>query len=109
MIVYVPAGVVELVLMVRTEVAAPAPEVTGWAENAQVAPVGRPEEQDRLTAALNPFDGEMEIVEAAAAPAETVTGDVAEIVKSGVLPAWTVRLTDVVWLTDVEVPVIVTL
>jgi hypothetical protein len=71
------------------------------------APVGRPAEQARFTAPLNPFAGVMETVEAIADPAATVTGDVTEIEKSAVVA--TVRLTDVLWLNDPEVPVIVTL
>jgi hypothetical protein len=71
------------------------------------APVGRPAEQARFTAPLNPFAGVMETVEAIEDPAATVTGEVAEIEKSAV--AATVRLTDELWLNDPEVPVIVTL
>jgi hypothetical protein len=71
------------------------------------APVGSPAEQARLTAPLNPFAGSTETVEAIEDPAATVTGDVAEIEKFAA-PA-TVRLTDVLWLNDPEVPVIVTL
>lgn len=71
------------------------------------APVGRPAEQARFTAPLNPFAGVMETVEAIEDPAATVTGDVIEIEKFAVVP--TVRLRDVLWLNDPEVPVIVTL
>ena len=74
-----------------------------------VAPAGRLEEQVTLTGELKPFIGVTETVEATDAPAETVTGDVAEIVKSATVPSCTVRLRDVIWLTDPELPVIVTL
>jgi hypothetical protein len=74
------------------------------------APEGSPEEQVRSTAPLNPFTGLIETVEAIEAPAETVTGEVAEIEKfPEVAVVCTVRLTDVLWLKDPEVPVIVTL
>ena len=72
------------------------------------APEGSPDEQARSTVASNPFTALMETVEAIEAPAETVTGDVAEMEKSGAVDACTVRLTDVLWLNDPEVPVIVT-
>jgi hypothetical protein len=64
--------------------------------------------QARLTVPLKPFIEVMVIVEVDDPPAETVAGETAEaaIPKSGVI---TVRLMDVLWLTDPEVPVIVTL
>jgi hypothetical protein len=92
--------------MVSVELFAPV-TVVGLKEH--VAPAGRPEEQATLTAELKPFTGVRETVDATEAPAETVTGDVAEIEKSGTVPACTVRLNTVVWFTDPEVPVIVTL
>jgi len=66
--------------------------------------------QARLTADAKPPVGATVIVEVTEAPAviEALDG-AAEIVKSGVAGALTVRLTDVLWLTDPEVPVIVML
>ncbi|MGA8311465.1 MAG: hypothetical protein WB755_15650, partial [Terriglobales bacterium] len=67
--------------------------------------------QDRLTVPLKPFTGAIVIVEVADPPAGTVAGesDDAAIVKSGGgRIGLTVRLTDVSWLKDPEVPVIVT-
>src|SRR5271156_1209585 len=74
-----------------------------------VAPVGSPEAQARSTSPLNPFAGLIETVEAINPPSATVSGEVAEIEKFATAPACTVRLTDVLWLNDPEVPVIVTL
>jgi len=68
--------------------------------------------QDRFTVPLKPFTGAMVIEEVAIPPAATEAGESADavIVKSGGGPTeFTVRLTDVLWLTDPEVPVTVTL
>ena len=68
--------------------------------------------QDRFTVPLKPLSGAMVIVEVADPPAATEAGDSADavIVKSGGGPTeFTVRLTDVLWLTNPEVPVTVTL
>src|ERR1700730_13235838 len=67
--------------------------------------------QDRFTVRLKPLSGAMAIVATADPPAEIEVGEsaVAAIVKSGVTGALTVRLIDVVWLTDPEVPVTVML
>jgi hypothetical protein len=99
----VPTGVVDVVVMFNVEL--PEPIEAGLKEHA--APAGRPAEQARLTAALNPFAGVMETVVATEEPAATVTGDVTEIENSTAVA--TVRLTDALWLNDPEVPVIVTL
>jgi hypothetical protein len=91
--------------MVSVELPAPDTEV-GVKEH--VAPAGRLEEHATLTGELNPFTGVSETVDAVDAPAETVTGDTAEMEKSAVVLACTIRLTDVVWFIEPEVPVIVT-
>ena len=67
--------------------------------------------QARLTVPVKPPVGAMVIVEVAVPPAATLAGAsvVRAIVKSGVAGALTVRLIDVVWLTDPEVPVTVML
>ena len=83
--------------------------VTEAGLNEHVAPAGRPEVQAKVTAELNWFTGLIETVDATDAPAETVAGDVAEMEKSGVVDACTVRLTDVVSFIDPEFPAIVTL
>jgi hypothetical protein len=64
--------------------------------------------QPKLTVPLKPPDGARVIVEVADPPAVTDAGKgEAERLKSGA--ACTVKLTDPLWLTDPEVPVIVTL
>ena len=70
---------------------------------------GSPEAQARSTSPVNPFAGLIETVDAINPPAATVNGEVAEIEKSATVPDCTTRLTDVLWLNDPEVPVIVTL
>jgi hypothetical protein len=92
--------------MVSVELFAPVIEA-GLKEH--VAAAGRPEEQVILTAELKPFSGVTETVDATDAPAETVTADVPEMEKSGPPTAWTVRLAEMLWLTDADVPVIVRL
>jgi hypothetical protein len=74
-----------VVLTVRVEV--PEPFATEFGLNEQVGAgvaLGAMPLQDRLTAPLKPFTGEMVIVEVAAPPAATVAGENAEavIVKS---------------------------
>lgn len=88
--VEVPAGVEAPVLIVSAEV--PLPPVTGVGANEQLAPVGNPEEQVRLTSPLNPLAGVTVIVEGVLFPATTVAGVVAASEKSR-----TARLNVVVW------------
>lgn len=70
----------------------PAP-VTEAGLKEHAAPAGRPEEQARLTAELNPFTAVIETFDVTEAPAETITGEAAETEKSGAVDACTVRLT----------------
>ena len=66
--------------------------------------------QARFTADAKPPTAVTVIVELTDEPAGTAALDgAAEMVKSGVVGAFTVRLTDALWLTDPEVPVIVVL
>ena len=59
----VPAGVLAAVLIVRVEVAAVAPGVTGVGAKAQVAPMGRVKEsQPSVTALLKPLRAATETV-----------------------------------------------
>jgi hypothetical protein len=64
----------------------------------------------KATALVKPLVGAIVIVEVADAPAATVAGAsaVAAIVKSGAGGAVTVRLPDVEWFREPELPVIVT-
>jgi hypothetical protein len=81
--------------------------LTGFGLNEQVG-AGVPPPvtlQARFTAFAKPFIGVMETVEVPDAPTETVTGEVAEMEKSSAGP--TTRLTDVLWLSEAEVPIIV--
>lgn len=79
-IVEIPTGVPLVVLMVNVEV--PLPPVTGEGVNEQLAPVGNPEEQVRLTSPLNPLAGVTVIEEGVLLPATTVAGAVAASEKS---------------------------
>ena len=100
-------------MAVTVNVDVPEPPVTGVGLNEHVA--GRFTVgvmlQDRATLPLKLFTGAIVIVEVADAPAATEAGASAEAerVKSGTGTALTVRLTDVLWLTDPKVPVTVTL
>jgi hypothetical protein len=96
--------------MVSTEVTAAVVGVTVGGTNAQVAPVGRPAVQVKVTALVNPFDGVTLTVEVAELPGATDAGAsaVAVTVKLGVPAAATISETVVVCTTDPEVPVIVT-
>jgi hypothetical protein len=99
-----------VVLMVSVEVPEPGTEV----ELNEHVGAGVPPPvmllQARLTLPLKLATGVMVMVEVADPPAETVAGEsaVAVIAKSGVVLACTTRLTEVVWLVDPEVPVMVT-
>lgn len=84
----VPTGVPTVVVIVRAEVTALAPGVTEFGTNAQVAPVGRPE-QERLTALVKPFDGVTVTVDVAEDPGAIEAGEraEAETVKLATAPA----------------------
>jgi len=101
------------VLTVRMEV--PEPFAIEAGMNAHVGAgvtIGIMPLQDRFTVPLKPLSGATVIVEVADPPTATEAGDSADaaMVKSGGGGTeFTVRLTEVLWLTDPEVPVTVTL
>jgi hypothetical protein len=107
-----PVGVVAEVLTVNVEV--PEPLAIELGTNTHVGAgltTGLTLLQDRLTVPLKLLSGATVIVEVADPPGGTVAGqsDDAAIVKSGDgRIGLTVRLTDVSWLKNPEVPVIVT-
>lgn len=93
--------------MVRVDVAADAPGVTGVGTKAQVAPAGRPSaSQVRAVALLKPFTAVTVTVDVLDEPAGTEAGVVAAMVKSGA--GLTVKSTVVLWTNDENVPVTVT-
>ena len=77
-------------------------DVAGFIENAPVTPVGQPVAV-RLTAALNPLDGKMKILDAPAPPCATVTF---EAVSAKLEPALTVNSNVVLAVADPPAPLI---
>jgi hypothetical protein len=106
----VPAGVPAVVVMVSTEVTAAVVGVTDGGTNAQVAPVGRPAVQVKVTALVNPFEGATLTVDVAVPAGATEAGEsaVAVTAKLGPPAAATVSETVVISTTDPELPVMVT-
>lgn len=99
-----------MVLTVRVEVPDPPGTELGLNEHTGVrVTVGVMLLQDKLTAPLKPFCAAMVIVEVADAPSATVAGEsgVAATVKSA--GPVTVKLTEVLWLSEPPVPVTVRL
>jgi hypothetical protein len=78
----VPAGVLDVVEIVKMD--CPLPPSTVGGTNAQVAPVGRPVVQLRVTSPVYPFTGVTVTVEVVVLPAATLVGAVAERVNPGV-------------------------
>ena len=65
--------------------------------------------QVRFTALLKPFNGEIVIVEVAVVPAAPAAGESGDVVSEKSPGAFTVRLTEALWLIKPLVPVTVTL
>jgi len=106
------ALVAAVVLKVRVEVVDPPAIGFGLNEHVGAGLATGVMLQVKLTALLNPFCGVMVMAEVADPPAVTVAGEnaAAAIVKSAAAAVFTVRLIEVVWLTDpVVVPVTITL
>jgi hypothetical protein len=83
-----PAGVAEVVVIVRADVTAPAPGVTDGGTKLHCPPLGRPV-QVRATALVKPPEGVTVTVEVAELPAVTEAGEsaVAAMLKLGRAPA----------------------
>jgi hypothetical protein len=98
-----------VVLTVTTEVPEPFATELGLSEHVGGRATTGVMPQDRFTVLLKPFIAAIVIVDVADPPAETVVGESAAAAIVKLAAAFTVRLTDVLWVNDPEDPVTVTL